>query len=78
MQIRISKPIGGISADELAHIFDKFYHSPNSEPWKQGSTRLELALVKKQTEHLGDKITVESTTRQLCFTVELPLIEQMA
>lgn len=78
LQIRMSNTSGEISADELTRIFDKFYRIPHADPWKQGGTGLGLALVKKQTEYLGGKITAESTPGQLCFTVELPLIEQIA
>lgn len=73
MQIQISNTVGEISANDLTHIFDNFYRIPNADPWKQGGTGLGLALVKKQVELLGGKITVASIPGQLCFTVELPL-----
>ena len=75
MQLIISNPSSAISVDELAHIFDKFYRIPNSDPWKQGGTGLGLALVQKLTEQLGGTIAVKSALGQLCFTVELPFLE---
>lgn len=75
MRILISNTSVKISDNELTHIFDKFYRIPNSDPWKQGGTGLGLALVQKLMEHLGGIITVESTLRQLLFTVELPLVQ---
>ncbi len=72
MQLIVSNTSVKIPPDELAHIFDKFYRIPNSDPWKQGGTGLGLALAQKLTEHLGGTIAVESTSEQLCFTIELP------
>ncbi len=78
MQLQVGNTSIEIPTNELAHIFDKFYRIPNSDPWKQGGTGLGLALVQKLTESLGGMITVESTSKQLYFTVELPLIERMS
>lgn len=74
MQIQISSTSGEICANDLTHIFDKFYRIPNADPWKQGGTGLGLTLVQKLTEHLNGTITVESTAGQLHFTFELPLL----
>lgn len=74
MQLQISNTSGDISANELTHIFDKFYRIPNADPWKQGGTGLGLALVQKLVEHLGGTIAVESTARQLHFTLKFPLL----
>ncbi len=73
LQIQISNPSVTLAADELAHIFDKFYRIPNADPWRQGGTGLGLALVQKQVEHLGGTIAVEQTADQLHFLVTLPL-----
>lgn len=74
MQLQISNTSGDISTNELTHIFDKFYRIPNADPWKQGGTGLGLALVQKLIEHLGGTIAVESTARQLHFTLKFPLL----
>lgn len=60
-----------IPAAELPRIFDKFYRVPSIDPWKQDGIGLGLALVKKLTEDLGGRISVESVSGQTCFTVEL-------
>lgn len=62
-----------IPAEELEHIFEKFYRVPGIDRWKQGGTGLGLALVQKMTEHLGGSIQVASAARQTCFTVALPV-----
>jgi signal transduction histidine kinase len=62
-----------IPATELPRIFDKFYRVPSIDPWKQDGIGLGLALVKKLTEDLGGRISVESASGQTCFTVELPI-----
>ncbi|GAB4133564.1 MAG: hypothetical protein Fur0046_04470 [Cyanobacteria bacterium J069] len=62
-----------IPANEIDHIFEKFYRVPGIDRWKQGGTGLGLALVQKMTEHLGGSIQVASTARQTCFTVALPV-----
>ena len=62
-----------ISADELTHVFDKFYRIPTSDRWQQGGTGLGLALVKKSVTYLGGSIWAESSAGQTCFIVELPI-----
>ncbi|MBD1999780.1 PAS domain-containing protein [Leptolyngbya sp. FACHB-541] len=74
MQIQISNTSEKISANELTHIFDKFYRIPNADPWKQGGTGLGLALVQKLIQQLDSQIAVETTAGQLHFTLELPLL----
>lgn len=73
MQFRVSNTSVELSTSDLAHIFDKFYRIPKSDPWQQGGTGLGLALVQKLSEHLGGSLTVESTAGQLHFLVALPL-----
>lgn len=62
-----------IPANQLPHLFEKFYRVPGADRWKQGGTGLGLALVQKLAEHLGGTIRVESNSNRTCFTVELPI-----
>ncbi|XGV94806.1 MAG: GAF domain-containing protein [Leptolyngbya sp. BL-A-14] len=71
MQIKITNTGVEISAHELPHIFDKFYRIPHSDRWNQGGTGLGLALVKVLVERLGGTITVESTSEQTSFTINI-------
>ncbi|PZV12025.1 MAG: hybrid sensor histidine kinase/response regulator [Leptolyngbya sp.] len=64
-----------ISADELTHIFDKFYRIPTSDRWQQGGTGLGLALIKKMVTYLGGSIWAESSAGQTCFIVDLPILQ---
>jgi PAS domain S-box-containing protein len=78
IKIQTSNTSREISANELTHIFDKFYRIPNADPWKEGGTGLGLALVQKLVEYLGATIAVESTAEQLRFTLELPLLNSQS
>lgn len=73
LQLSVKNSGVEISAEQLPHIFDKFYRLPNSDPWKHGGTGLGLALVKKMVEHLGATIQAESYSGQITFTLALPL-----
>jgi signal transduction histidine kinase/DNA-binding response OmpR family regulator len=61
-----------IPADELPHIFEKFYRVISADQWQQGGTGLGLALVKKLVEHLGGTIEARSIQSQTTFRIELP------
>jgi signal transduction histidine kinase len=61
-----------IPADELPHIFEKFYRVVSADRWQQGGTGLGLALVKKLVEHLGGTIEARSIQSQTTFRIELP------
>ncbi len=62
-----------IPATELAHIFDKFYRIPKTDPWKQRGTGLGLALVRQLVNRLNGSIQATSASGQTCFIVKLPL-----
>lgn len=61
-----------ISAEEVKHIFDKFYRIPKNDPWRYSGTGLGLTLVKKMLELLGAEINVESHDSQTKFSVCFP------
>ncbi|MCJ2543060.1 GAF domain-containing sensor histidine kinase [Thermostichus vulcanus] len=61
-----------IPADQLPHLFKKFYRVPNGDPWNRGGTGLGLALVKKLVEQLGGKINVTSQAGLTTFWFVVP------
>ena len=65
----------GISAEDLAHIFQKFYRADNSDTRTIGGTGLGLYLVKQRTEAMGGKVWAESSFGEgSTFYVSLPRI----
>lgn len=67
-----------IPAEQLQHIFDKFYRIPSNDPWKNGGTGLGLALVKKLVKCLQGHIEVCCRDRQIHFKVTLPCLLEPA
>lgn len=65
----------GISADDLGHIFQKFYRADNSDTRTIGGTGLGLYLVKQRVEAMGGHIWAESAFGEgSTFFVSLPRI----
>ncbi len=65
----------GISADDLVHIFQKFYRVDNSDTRTIGGTGLGLYLVKQRVEAMGGKVWAESAFGEgSTFYVSLPRI----
>lgn len=65
----------GISADDLSHIFQKFYRADNSDTREIGGTGLGLYLVKQRVEALGGRVWAESAFGEgSTFYVSLPRI----
>ncbi len=63
----------GISADDLGHIFQKFYRADNSDTREIGGTGLGLYLVKQRVEAMGGKVWAESAFGEgSTFYVSLP------
>lgn len=63
----------GISSDDLAHIFQKFYRADNSDTRTIGGTGLGLYLVKQRVEAMGGKVWAESAFGEgSTFYVSLP------
>lgn len=63
----------GISADDLQHIFEKFYRADNSDTRTIGGTGLGLYLVKQRTEAMNGSVSAESIPgKGSVFTISLP------
>lgn len=67
----------GIPADDLGHIFQKFYRVDNSQTREIGGTGLGLYLVKRRVEALGGRVWAESDFGHgSVFYVSLPRITE--
>lgn len=67
----------GIPAEDIPHLFQKFYRVDNSETREIGGTGLGLYLSRKLVEGLGGKLYLESEYKKgSIFTVQLPRIDR--
>lgn len=65
----------GISANDIGHIFQKFYRADNSDTRTIGGTGLGLYLVKQRVEAMGGRVWAESAFGEgSTFYVSLPRI----
>jgi signal transduction histidine kinase len=72
--VSVSDTGPGISAENLTHLFEKFYRVPGTEKLALG-TGLGLSICKRIVEAHGGKIDVQSQVeRGTTFSVHLPLI----
>ena len=68
----------GIHADDIDHIFDRYYQSKQEDAPTEGGTGIGLALCQEYVNILGGKIWVESEWGEgAAFYVELPRKEVM-
>lgn len=66
----------GIPAEDIPHLFQKFYRVDNSDTREIGGTGLGLYLCRRLAETLGGRIWVESIYQQgSTFYIELPRID---
>ena len=73
VSVRVSDTGGGIPAEELPHIFDRFYRVEKSRARSKGGTGLGLAIAKKILELHGSTLAVDSTVnRGTTFSFSLP------
>lgn len=64
----------GMPAEDLPHVFERFYRVDKSRSRQQGSSGLGLAICKAIVESHGGSISVESAPEKGCaFVVKLPL-----
>lgn len=63
----------GIAADDLAHIFDRFYRADKARARHSGGTGLGLAIVQSIAQAHGGSVTVESSAGHgTTFSIRLP------
>jgi len=63
----------GISAEDLEHLFERFYRGDKSRQREQGGSGLGLAIAKSLVESQGGRIRVESQLGEgATFIIELP------
>ncbi|MEN8143784.1 MAG: two-component regulator propeller domain-containing protein [Gemmatimonadota bacterium] len=68
----------GIPPDDLAHVFERFYQTSDSEERLQPGTGIGLSLVKELVELHGGSVEAESSSGEGAkFTVILPLDESV-
>ncbi len=73
VRIEIRDTGEGIAAEDLPHIWERFYRGKNASEDQADSAGLGLALVKELSEAMRGSVAVESTPGQgSCFTVRLP------
>ncbi len=66
----------GIPAEDIPHLFQKFYRVDNSDTREIGGTGLGLYLCRRLAEVMGGRMTVESTYKKgSTFSVILPRID---
>jgi len=71
--ITVTDTGAGIAAQQLPHIFDKFFQADNQAQAATKGTGLGLAIAKEIVEAHGGKITVESRVGEgTTFVVILP------
>jgi two-component system, OmpR family, sensor kinase len=73
-RIEVQDTGAGIAAEDLAHIFERFYRGDASRTRATGNTGLGLAIVQTIVHAHGGNITVQSAPGAgTCFTITLPL-----
>ena len=74
LHLSVSDSGAGIPADELPHLFERFFQANNQEHAKAGGTGIGLALVSELVKAMGGNISVESNVGVgSTFLVKLPV-----
>lgn len=68
----------GIPAEDLSHLFQKFYRVDNTDTREIGGTGLGLYLCRRLAETIGGRVWAESTYKKgSTFFVQLPRLDSM-
>jgi len=74
LNIRVTDTGTGIPADELPHVFERFFQAKNQEHAKAGGAGIGLSLTRELVKAMGGEISAESTAgKGTTFTVTLPM-----
>ncbi|MFZ4475030.1 MAG: ATP-binding protein, partial [Saprospiraceae bacterium] len=74
LHLSVTDTGAGIPADELPHLFERFFQAKNQEHAKAGGTGIGLSLTRELVKAMGGEITVESTVGVgSTFFVKLPV-----
>ena len=74
VQLEVRDTGQGIKADEIAHVFERFYRGESARASRPAGTGLGLAIVKYVAEAHGGTVSVVSEpTNGTTFVVELPI-----
>jgi two-component system, OmpR family, sensor kinase len=77
--LRVTDTGTGIAADDLPHVFERFYRADKSRSRAAGGAGLGLAIVKWVAEAHGGSVTAQSTPgRGSTFVIALPLDTRVA
>jgi signal transduction histidine kinase/DNA-binding response OmpR family regulator len=72
--IRITDTGRGISAEDLPHVFDRYFQTKNNELATEGGTGIGLALAKELAEMMDGKLSVDSEwLKGSTFSFEMPV-----
>jgi two-component system sensor histidine kinase BaeS len=73
--ITVSDNGTGIAAEDLPHVFDRFWRADRSRSRETGGSGLGLAIVRQIAEAHGGSVSVTSTVGQgSCFTLRMPFV----
>jgi signal transduction histidine kinase len=74
VEIRVQDTGEGISAEQLPHIFDRFYRADDARSRDRGGTGLGLAIARANVEAHGGTVSVTSpgVGQGSTFTISLP------
>lgn len=73
VKVTFSNSGGGISADDLPYVFERFYRADRSRSRDAGGAGIGLSIVKELIEAHGGQVGAESSSEQTCFWFFLPL-----
>lgn len=78
IEVRVENSGGGIAAEHLPHVFERFYRPDPTRPGTAGGTGLGLAIARHVVEAGGGRIRAESEPRETVIAFTLPAAPRSA